>query len=512
MMVAPLNNQGMELGFLLKGLVDPVVLEKYGHINIEGMSLDSRTIAAGDMFIALPGHSAHGLSFALSAIDQGACMVLWDGDTNNAGVYIQEIPDNVLCLQCENLKKNISEIAARFYARPSAELNMVGVTGTDGKTSISHFVAQCLDSANGRCGLLGTLGAGFVGELKLTGLTTADPINIQQTLASIRDTGSLHAVMEVSSHGLDQGRVSAVEFDIAVFSNLSQDHLDYHGSMEAYFSAKKTLFQMRSLKAAVINLDDDYGKKLALEMKSRVSVWGYSTQTDVSALKQYSNFIVHPEQITADNNGFSLAVSTPKGSANLDINLLGEFNVSNLMAALAVVLISGIDFETAIRKLSTLTAVPGRMQIITANEKPTVIIDYAHTPHGLESACAAVHSHYSGELWCVFGCGGDRDRGKRAKMAVAAESKADHVVVTSDNPRHEDPKQIIGQIVSGFSNTKNITQIVDRAEAIKYAVQHAKPGDVILIAGKGHENTQQIGDAYKSFDDSRVARDYLGIG
>lgn len=515
MMVAPLNQQGVPLSFLLEGLIDSATLEKHAHIYIEGLSLDSRTITAGDVFIALPGHSSHGLLFAVDAVAKGASLVLWDGEGNELDALIQKIPENILCLQCEHLKEKVSEIAARYYARPSAELNMIGVTGTDGKTSITHFIAQCLDNnldnSQARCGLLGTLGTGFVGELRMTGLTTVDPVRVQQTLASMHDAGAAHAVMEVSSHGLDQGRVSAVEFDIAVFSNLSQDHLDYHNTMEEYFSAKQILFQMHGLKTAVINLDDEYGRKLALEVKSSLCVWGYSTLSDISALEKYSDFIIHPERLVAKKDGFNLTVSTPKGIANLDVNLLGEFNVSNLLATLAVVLISGVEFEAAIQKLSMLNAVSGRMQIIATSKKPTVIVDYAHTPQGLEAACAAVRTHYRGELWCVFGCGGDRDRGKRKKMAAVAEAQADHIIVTSDNPRHEDPQQIIDQIVSGFSKTDNVAQIVDRREAIKYAVEHAKPEDAILLAGKGHETTQLIGDTRSVFDDSRVARDCLGM-
>jgi UDP-N-acetylmuramoyl-L-alanyl-D-glutamate--2,6-diaminopimelate ligase len=511
MMEAISQKTGISLGVLLEDLVDPAVLQQYADVLVSGLASDSRKVDTGDMFIAYQGLATHGLLYAKDVVKKGAAVVLWDDDCDNCEDIIRDISNQAVCLRCEDLKAKVGEIADRFYQSPSSELNMIGVTGTDGKTSITHFIAQCLGDKIERCGILGTLGNGFLDELNPTGLTTADALNIHQSLTMMRDAGAKHAVMEVSSHGLDQGRINAVSFDAAVFSNFSQDHLDYHNTLEDYAAAKRKLFFMPGLKVAIINLDDEYGRVLAEECKQRLCVWGYSTNPDVSELQQYANFIVHARTIEAIENGFHISVKTPKGSGSFNVGLLGMFNVSNVLAALATLLVSNVPFDEAVNRLSGLYPVAGRMEEIVVSGKPAVIVDFAHTAKGIESACKAVREHFQGRLWCVFGCGGDRDQAKRPLMAKTVEQYADNIVVTSDNPRHEDPKKIIDEIVQGFGDNDDVKVVVDRKEAIAYAISHAGKNDVVLLAGKGHESSQIVGDTYIAFDDRRIARECLGV-
>jgi UDP-N-acetylmuramoyl-L-alanyl-D-glutamate--2,6-diaminopimelate ligase len=501
----------ISLSVLLEGLVGDDVLLEHRDITITGLSHDSRKAKKGDLFVALSGDRAHGLMHAVEAVKKGAVVVLWEDNYENCDEIIHDISKQAVCLRCQNLKTMVGEMADRFYGHPSSKLNMIGVTGTDGKTSISHFIAQCLDDSSTRCGVLGTLGNGFIDELSATGLTTVPVIDVHQSLSKMYDHGAAHAVMEVSSHGLDQGRVNAVSFDTAVFSNFSQDHLDYHDTLEAYAAAKKELFSMPGLKAAVINLDDAFGRELAEECKSRLCVWGYSTCADTSDLKQYADYIVHTREIEAIENGYRLTVKTPKGSGSFSIGLLGSFNITNVLAALATLLVSNMSFEEAIKRLHSLHPVVGRMEAIKVKEKPTVIVDYAHTPNALEVVCKTVGDHFQGDLWCVFGCGGDRDNSKRPLMASAAEQFCDRIIVTSDNPRHEDPQKIIDQIMRGFADQDVAKVIVDRKQAIEYAINNANENDVVLLTGKGHECSQVIGDSHIAFSDSHVARQCLGV-
>lgn len=510
-MMEAINQQTeIPLNVLLEDLVDAELLLQSSDVLISGLKSDSRKVIAGDMFIACQGFSTHGLLHAKEAVEKGAAVILWDDGERYLDI-VNEIAAKTVCLHCENLNMISGVIADRFYLSPSSDLNVIGVTGTDGKTSITHYIAQCLDVGTGRCGVLGTLGNGFIGKLNVTGLTTADVLDVHQSLAMMRAAGATHAVMEVSSHGLDQGRVNGVLFDAAVFSNLSQDHLDYHDTLEEYVAAKRKLFSMPGLRVAVINLDDAFGRELAEEFKGRLCVWGFSTWPDVSALEIYADFIVHARTIESITNGFHLTVKTPKGSGVFDVGLLGLFNVSNVLATLATLLVSDVVFDEAIEKLSNIHPVAGRMEEIVVTGKPAVIVDFAHTPKGLESACRAVREHFKGKVWCVFGCGGNRDQAKRPLMAKAVEKYADNVIVTSDNPRHEDPKKIIDAILQGFASKGDVKSIVDRKEAISYAIAKADIDDVVLLAGKGHESSQIIGDAHIAFDDRQVARHCLGM-
>lgn len=509
MMAALQTTGGTRVHDLLAGFVDAAVLAPLANLEINQLVQDNRKAGEGDLFIACQGFNTHGLLYAQDAVAKGARVVVWDGDCERRDEILALISSKVVCIQCPDLKNRLGEIAARFYGHPSQAMNLVGVTGTDGKTSIAHFLAQAFDDNDVHCGVLGTLGNGFINDLHPTGLTTADALQIQQTLAQIRDAGARHAVMEVSSHGLDQGRVNGVKFSIAVFSNLAQDHFDYHKTLERYADAKRKLFYMPQLQAAVINLDDAFGRTLAAECKDRICVWGYSIQADVSELQQYASYIVHARSIKAVKNGLQISLSTPKGSCTVELGLLGHFNVSNIMAVLACLLLSQIDFEQAVARIRKVKPVCGRMQMAVLAGKPIVVVDYAHTPQALAAACAAMREHIGGKLWCVFGCGGDRDRDKRPKMARAAEQGADHVIVTSDNPRHEAPQKIIDEIVLGFTQPEKVQQLIDRRDAIQAAIAQAGPGDAVLLAGKGHECSQLVGDVHIAFDDMRIAHEML---
>ena len=509
MMPAMRQQNGVKLHALLEGLIDVSSLSPVADIAVDGIAQDSRNLGDNYLFIAVPGTASHGLDFVEQAVASGASVVLWDGADSDLGKKVDALSNKITCVQVEGLQQKASEIAARFFNHPSHDLNLIGVTGTDGKTSVSHYIAQCLDSRLSPCGVLGTLGNGLIHDLKPTGLTTASAVDVQHSLANLVAEGAGAAVMEVSSHGLDQGRVSSVDFDTAVFTNLSQDHLDYHGTMESYSEAKSKLFEIEGLKSAVINLDDDFGRALAEKYRGQLTVYGYSTTADIGTLESCADFIVYAKSLKATKHGFEINVVTPKGNGYFELNLMGSFNVSNALAVLATLLLNNVAFDESIKCLQAITPVAGRMELIVADNKPTVIVDYAHTPQGIAAACNAVKQHFGAGLWCVFGCGGDRDREKRPLMAQAVERYADHIIVTSDNPRHEDPQLIIEQIVNGLAEPDAAWTNVDRREAIGYAVTHATPDDVILIAGKGHESCQIVGDKYIVFDDRDVARALL---
>lgn len=510
MMPAVQQHTGVTLFTLLEGLVDDAVLEPVADIVVEDVSQDSRDIRRNTLFIAFKGAASHGLDYAAQAVRSGANVVLWDADDRDSTTVSESLAAEAVFLRVADLQHKTGEIAARFFGHPSRELKLIGVTGTDGKTSVSHYIAQCMDSATSPCGLLGTLGNGLVHELQPTGLTTASAVQVQRSLASLVEKGAGAAVMEVSSHGLDQGRVNAVSFDTAVFTNLSQDHLDYHGNMQAYADAKSRLFAVDGLKSAVINLDDDFGRALAKNVRKRLTVAGYSVAKDIGSLMLLADFVVHANNIQPVSHGFEINVASPKGTGDFQLNLLGRFNVSNALAVLATLLVNDVAFDESLKRVQAMTPVAGRMELIEAENKPTVIVDYAHTPQGLAAACEAVKQHFSGKLWCVFGCGGDRDRDKRPLMAQAAERFSDHVIVTSDNPRHEDPDQIISQILNGFDRREQVQSCVDRRQAIARALSQAAADDVILLAGKGHESCQIVGDQRIEFDDRSVARELLG--
>ena len=496
------------LKVLLKDFVVQDLLNECDDVQISGLSVDSRKTKQGELFFAYQGVLEHGIKFADVVIKKGAAAIVWD-ECAECDEVIEKISRQVNCLQCDDLKMKMGGIADRFYQHPSAQLKVTGVTGTNGKTSVAHFIGQCLDKVDQRCGVLGTLGNGFPGELEMTGLTTTDAVSVHRDLEMLRANKASNVAMEVSSHGLDQGRVNGVLFDSAVFTNLSQDHLDYHETLEAYAEVKRQLFFMPGLNAAVINLDDDYGRVLAKECKNHLSVWGYSTNSQFDNWQDYADFFVQASSIKPVAQGFEVVVKTPKGNADLSVPLLGGFNVSNVLAVLSILLINDAPLDDALKKLAGISSVSGRMEVIATDNKPSVVVDFAHTPAALAEACKAVKIHFNGQLWCVFGCGGDRDRSKRRLMAKVAEDYADKVVVTSDNPRSENPQKIIDDIAAGFADASKVTIIPDRREAIAYAIEQAQENDVVLLAGKGHECLQIVADEALEFDDRLVAKEYL---
>jgi UDP-N-acetylmuramoyl-L-alanyl-D-glutamate--2,6-diaminopimelate ligase len=504
-----LNEQTMSLKQLLS---DYVAINCVPDIPVTGLCLDSRQVKPGNVFVALEGHTEHGLAFAEAALNKGAVAILCDRQFDQ---YCQQILSSlmtrVICIPINNLKENLGSIVSDFHDQPSKDLFMVGVTGTDGKTSVSHFIAQTLDERNNRSALIGTIGNGIVGELEETVFTTPQVIQVHSLLADMKNKGATQVAMEVSSHGLDQGRVDAVEFDVAVLTNMGRDHLDYHGDIESYQQAKRQLFECSSLKAAVLNLDDDFGLQLAAELNNKLTLWGYTLSDENPDIKNSAQNIIQASSVKVHASGISMHVKTPLGEADLELSLLGQFNVDNALATLAVLLIKGVDFFDAISRLKKLQTVAGRMQAIRVENKPLVVIDFAHTPQALGAALKSLRQHCQQKLICVFGCGGDRDKGKRPLMAQAAGAYADKIIVTDDNPRTENAENIIKDIQTGFKNTSNVQIINDREKAICFAVENAKEGDIVLVAGKGHEDYQIIGNEKQPFSDTLIVKKTLGV-
>ena len=408
----------------------------------------------------------------------------------------------------------MARAAARFYAHPSRSLQVVGVTGTNGKTSVSHFVARAMTRISGTsscCAVLGTLGHGNLDRLEPSPLTTPDAISVHRQLADMKSGGARQVVMEVSSHALDQGRVAAVRFTTAVFTNLSRDHLDYHRDMEAYGRSKRRLFETEDLGFAVINLDDAFGRRLLAAVPESVRLLchrlaGNGKPEPVPGYR--SRLEIVGRLATLGASGLEIVVHTPWGEGVIRSPLLGRFNGENLLAALSVLLTLEVSLEAACRALSSVEPVTGRMQCLGGGDRnPLVVIDYAHTPHALEGVLRALREQSRGRVWCVFGCGGDRDRGKRPQMGAVASALADSLVITDDNPRSEDGWRIIEDIRAGVADSRPVRVERDRRSALRFAVEHAASEDVVLVAGKGHETWQEVGGVRRPFsDEAEVSR------
>ena len=466
-------------------------------ILIKAIQTDSRKIQSGDLFIAYPGLQSDGRNYIKDALDKKAAAVLYEAKN-----YKPSIETEVPLIPFKNLQYHIGEIAARFYDEPSRAMKIVGITGTNGKTSCSQFTAQALKSQGISCGVIGTLGYGFLGRLHKTMHTTPDPIQLQQAFSQMQKQGVKAVAMEVSSHALRQRRIQGVCFDIAVFTQLSRDHLDYHGDMESYARAKELLFQQPGLRYGVVNSDDAFGKRIIDRYHRKLTLIKYAAH----GVKDDHAPSVVATRIQPLAQGFSVEVQTPCGKGTFTTSLLGRFNVSNLLATLSVLCLCKIPFDKALLELSRLRHIPGRMQVVDSRRRPQIIVDYAHTPDALKKALTALREHCRGQLICVFGCGGDRDRGKRPQMAAVAEQHANQIILTNDNPRNELPAVIIRDIQSGLKNKKSVMVEVDRAEAIRHALRIAAVNDIILIAGKGHETTQTIGDQVLPFNDVEEAK------
>lgn len=468
------------------------LLKKLG-VSVAALTTDSRLAGPQRAFAAYPGTARDGRDFIPEAIASGTPAVLWEEDH-----FLWDPAWQLPNLAVAGLKQRLGEIAACVYGDPSSRLRMVGVTGTNGKTSVTHWIAQALNLVGTPSVVIGTLGNGFVGDLDPATNTTPDAVQLQEMLARYVREEAQACAMEVSSHGLHQGRVNGCRFDVAVLTNLSRDHLDYHGSMEAYAAAKAGLFSWPDLRHAVLNFDDDFGRSL-IGKTGDAKVVGYGFEAGE----------VVAETVSELREGLVLSLNTAWGRAELKSSLLGRFNAYNLLAALAVLLLSDVPLEQACAALGQARPPAGRMQTLGGDKKPLVVVDYAHTPDALEKVLATLRP-IAGEnrVICVFGCGGNRDKGKRPLMGRAASQGADLIYVTSDNPRNEDPLAIIADILHGVK-TDTAQMQPDRAQAIFEAVAVAAPGDIVLVAGKGHEDYQEIQGQKLPFSDREAVQKAL---
>ena len=492
----PAHVKPHRLSVLLQGLAG-VAAEADREIG--GLETDSRRVARGDLFLACAGTRTHGAVYIGDAVRAGAAAVAYEpaaGVDPRAGGDFPGVP----LVGVAGLGRQLGVIAARFYDEPSRDMMVVGITGTNGKTSCCHYLAQALIRDGAPCGVIGTLGYGAYGALHPGGYTTPDAVTLQGELAAMRAAGIRRVAMEVSSHALEQERTQGVAFDGAIFTNLTRDHLDYHGDLTAYAQAKRKLFLVPGLSYAVINHDDAFGRELLAGLARPLVAVRYGLDDEVR--RADGGRYVHAAIVRRDLSGMELQIRSSWGEGRLHTALLGQFNAGNLLAVLSMLLLMELPFEDALGRLAGLRAVPGRMERFGGSgTQPLVIVDYAHTPDALKQVLQTLRPHCAGRLWCVFGCGGDRDRGKRPLMGATAAHYADHVVVTSDNPRHEDPQAIIEQILAGLDRADAVERVPDRAQALRRAIAGARSGDIVLVAGKGHEEYQQVGDARLPFSD-----------
>lgn len=467
-------------------------------IPIHGIASDSRLLQRGDLFLAVQGIGSHGLDYLAQAQAAGVSAVAWDAST---GTEPQDI--GVPMIAVTGLAEQLGEIANRFYGRPSEHLDVIGITGTNGKTTVAWMIAQALELLDEKCAYLGTLGYGVDEVQGAEGMTTPAAVELHGRLAEFVDQGAADAAIEVSSHALSQGRVDGVRFATALFTNLTRDHLDYHANMREYFDSKARLFLDCRPAERIIDIDSEYGAQLASMCGQDVVI--VSTQFDRVANGRPYVFV---RAVVATEQGSEISFTSAWGDGRFMLSLPGDFNVANAVLVLALLLNKGVALDAACDVMSQVSAPPGRMQRV-ATDGPAVYVDYAHTPTALEGALRALRAHCRGKLWCVFGCGGDRDTGKRPQMGAAAERHGDQVVVTTDNPRSEDAAAIIDDIVAGLSQQDKLTVIEDRAAAIAWAIENAADNDVVLVAGKGHEDYQEIAGQRTRFSDYALAESAL---
>ncbi|OOE90145.1 UDP-N-acetylmuramoyl-L-alanyl-D-glutamate--2,6-diaminopimelate ligase [Salinivibrio sharmensis] len=459
-------------------------------VPVKQMTLDSRCVGDGDVFVAVQGHQVDGRQFIQAAIEAGAAAVVQQGEHDQVSWH-GRVPVITVCA----LPHALSAMAARFYHNPQQHLQMIGVTGTNGKTTVSQLIAQWLESLDKRTAVMGTTGNGFIGALKAADNTTGDAISIQAQLADFVQQGASHVAMEVSSHGLAQGRVASLAFDAAVFTNLSHDHLDYHGTLDAYAEAKKQLFEL-GLPLKVINADDSVGRTWLQQWPEAIAV-----AMDAASLDAHAGRFVHATSVAYASDGVRVQIDSSWGQGEIHAALVGDFNVSNLLVSLATLLGLGYPLAPLLAVSPQLQAVTGRMEVFLAADKPTVVVDYAHTPDALEKALLALRRHCNGALWCIFGCGGDRDTRKRPLMARLAEQHANHVVLTNDNPRSEDPETITQDMLAGMEAPERAWVKHDRADAVSQVIRQAKAEDIVLVAGKGHEDYQVLAHGKVHYSD-----------
>lgn len=476
---------------LLSQLLPDVVLSH--DPSITGLVLDSRAVRPGNAFVAIAGFGAHGLGFVDQARAAGAAAILFEPPAP------AELPAPADAIAVPGLRTRMGGMADQFHGHPSRAMTMVGVTGTNGKTSTVQLLAQAWHLLGTASGSIGTLGVGLYGDVVPTGFTTPLVLQMHEVLAQLRDQGAKAVAMEVSSHALDQGRVDAVHYDVAVFTNLTRDHLDYHGDMAQYGAAKAKLFHRAGLKAAVVNLDDSFGSELLRTVDAGIARIGVSSRGAQQAT-------LRADSLKLDGRGIAFDLVVDGARHPVQSPLLGRFNVDNLLAVAGVLHALGHAPAAIAALVSQLQPIAGRMNRLGGERGlPTVVVDYAHTPDALEQALQSLQGHLQGRLFCVFGCGGERDAGKRPQMAAIAERLAQEVIVTDDNPRGEDGDAIVADILAGFTAPDAVTVQRNRARAIGLAVKLAGPGDIVLLAGKGHEPYQEVRGVKHDFDDTLVA-------
>lgn len=482
-----------ELAAALNLSAPPVVIDE--------LTLDSRRVTTGTLFMAVKGQHSDGRDFISQALERGATAVMYQVDSpEQAGLDPQ---DNRL-LGVYNLAEHLSALAGLFYGQPSLHHQLIGVTGTNGKSTTTQLIANWSALLGTPAGVLGTLGNGLYGQLTAAVNTTGSPLEIQSQLAKLATLGAKRFAIEVSSHGLHQHRVAGLNFAVAVFTNLSRDHLDYHHTMANYAAAKRQLFE-QCTQQYVINADDPVGRSWLVDYPSAIA---YSLH---GKLADYAGPQLIGQTVHFSSEGVQVAINSDWGNGVLSAPLLGRFNVSNLLAAMGALLAAGESFERLLATAPQLSGVAGRMEPFVAKGKPLVVVDYAHSPDALEQVLQALRQHNKGRLWCLVGCGGDRDKGKRPLMAQAAEQGADQVILTDDNPRTESPSAIIKEMQQGL-NTPSAAQVIhNRAQAIDYAITHAEVDDIILVAGKGHEDYQIVGKEKLHYSDRETVANLLGL-
>lgn len=472
----------------------PEVATEHAAIMVSAITLDSRLVRPGMAFVALKGHSRDAREFIPAVIAAGAVVVFAERDGR---LPEDQLIGSVPVIAVEGLDRQVGHIAARFHDEPSRHMKVLAVTGTNGKTSVANLIAGALTRMGEKTAVLGTIGNGIYGALEKSSHTTLDAVHLQALLAEFRIDGAKAVAMEASSHGLIQGRLNGTAIDVALFTNLTRDHLDYHGDMDSYAAAKEVLFRWPGLQVAVLNADDEASDRFAAVLPQGVRCLRYSqaqgASADISALR-----------VTPSLKGLSLLIATPDGEFELDVPLLGRFNVSNILAVVGGLLAIGMPSADIATALRSAVPVPGRMESVMGDH-PTVVVDYAHTPDALDKVLLSLREHASGRLICVFGCGGDRDKGKRPEMGAIAARLADRVVITTDNPRSESPESIIADIRAGVGATSVVIEI-DRHRAIREAIHSAQLNDIVLVAGKGHEDYQEVDGVRHAFSDIQEVR------
>ncbi|OLQ87108.1 UDP-N-acetylmuramoyl-L-alanyl-D-glutamate--2,6-diaminopimelate ligase [Vibrio panuliri] len=491
----------MSLSLTLKELLAPWfdVPQAIANTDVRQLELDSRQIAQGVTFVAIKGHAIDGRQFIASAVSKGANAVIAQAcDSKPHGLV--EYQNEIVIVYIAELGNILSELAGRLYAQHNNQL--IGVTGTNGKTTITQLIAQWLGLVEHRAAVMGTTGNGFLEQLQPAANTTGNAVDVQRTIAQLGEQGAQYTALEVSSHGLVQGRVKALPFVAGVFTNLSRDHLDYHGTMEEYAEAKFTLFTQHECQHAIINVDDAVGAQWIKRLENAIAV---SLEPQESGNAVWATSVGYSEQ------GIDIAFDGMFGAGHFHVPLIGEFNASNVMLALTTLLALGIDKQQLLESAAQLVPVLGRMELFAAQGQAKVVVDYAHTPDALEKALMALRVHCQGKLWAIFGCGGDRDKGKRPMMAEIGERLADKVILSDDNPRSEKAEEIVKDMLAGMCHPSDAVVEHDRFKALQYALNNASAHDIILLAGKGHEDYQVLANETIHYSDRESAQQLLGL-